>query len=67
MASLLYAANLDAPIEVSEEDSDKVGRGEKIGYSYGNVTDLNTGKIYAVFQANRGADNCNCAVTVEAQ
>jgi hypothetical protein len=62
MASLLYAA-----IEVSEEDSDKVGRGEKIGYSYGNVTDLNTGKIYAVFQANCGADNCNCAVTVEEQ
>ena len=55
MASLLYAANLDAPIEVGEEGSDKVGRGERIGYSCGNVTDLNSGKIHAVLQANCGA------------
>ena len=50
---------------ISHSDSIKIGRGEEVGYSFGTVTDLDTGKKYEVFQANCDLENCACAVTVE--
>jgi hypothetical protein len=52
-------------IDVSQEDSDKIGRGYEVGYSFGIVTDLRTGNRFEVFQASCGGDNCNCAVTFQ--
>ena len=61
----LYSNNL-GDIEVSNEDMDKIGRGQAIGYEYGTVTDLDTGIRYRVFAASCGLDSgCNCAVTFE--
>lgn len=53
--------------ELNEADSQKIGRGQDAGYSFGIVTDQDTGKQFEVFQASCGGDNCNCAVTVEAR
>lgn len=66
----LYAINKQSGVNepvatLSEEDSSKIGRGQRVGHSFGIVTDLDTGKRYEVFQASCGGDNCNCAVTVE--
>jgi hypothetical protein len=61
----LYASNLTGPLEISQQDAAKIGRGEHVGYSYGTVTDLKSGKVYEVFQDNCGGDNCNCAVSVQ--
>lgn len=51
--------------ELSEEDSNKIGRGHEVGYSFGIVTDQDTGKQYEVFQANCDLEGCACAVTIE--
>jgi len=50
---------------ISSEDSEKIGRGYEVGHSFGEVTDVVTGKVYEVYQASCNADNCNCAVTVK--
>lgn len=54
-------------LELSDEDSKRIGRGEAAGHSFGIFKDQNTGKQFEVFQASCGGDNCNCAVTVEEQ
>ena len=59
----VYAINHE-PITVSDDDMGRIGRGEPVGYSFGVVTDLDTGKHYEVRQANCGGDNCNCAATL---
>lgn len=69
---MLYAINQktgeNEPVaNLNEEDSQKIGRGFDVGHSFGIVTDQDTGKQFEVFQANCGADNCNCAVTVKEQ
>lgn len=56
-----------AVAKLSDKDNKKIGRGYDVGHSFGIVTDQDTGRQFEVFQANCGADNCNCAVTVEEQ
>ena len=50
---------------VTDEDNAKIGRGEEVRYYFGTVTDQETKKQFRVYQANCGADRCNCALTVE--
>lgn len=66
--SKLYAINRasgeNEPVaNLSEEDSAKISRGYEAGYSFGVVTDLDTGKRFEIRQASCGGDSCNCAVT----
>lgn len=50
---------------LNDEDDEKIGRGYEVGHYFGEVTDVDTGKVYKVYQAQCNLDNCNCAVTVE--
>ena len=52
--------NNTPPLEVSQEDSDKIGR--KSYDSYGMVTDINTGERYEIFGTDCNLEGCACAV-----
>jgi hypothetical protein len=58
----LYANNRHDPVEVSDEDAKKIGRGYDLGYSFGTVQDVNTSKVYQALQAGCNLPTCNCAI-----
>lgn len=50
---------------VSDDDARKIGRRYDVGYSFGIITDVTTGKRFEVFQAQCDLENCNCAITAK--